>query len=148
MIARTSRLVAAGCFALVALVAGPAGATVTPLKRSVENVLQAPLDAVLTPVVAAKTAYTNIGNEDHTAFGDVTLGFVTWTGLVVFDWFASGFRFMSGAFEFPIGLSALAATPFTDKDPPPLMDLSQTPALVDHPTEYFDVKFGVYHVGR
>ena len=147
MIARASGLVVAG-LVLVSLCAGPVRAGVMPLKGSIQNLLQGPLDIALTPVVAARTTYQNLGAEEHTMVGNVGLGFLTYTGFLVFDSMAAAFRTWAGALEFPLALGALAATPFTDWEPPVTFSVQDKPALVDYPTKVFDVKFGVSHLGR
>ena len=147
MIGRASTLVAAGVIAVASLHAAPVRGGAMPLKRSVENMLQGPLDVALTPVVAATTTYRNLGAEEHTAVGKVGLGLLTYTGFLFYDSLAACFRTWAGALEFPVAIGALAATPFTEWSPPEIFSLEGTPALVDYPTKAFDVKFGVYHVG-
>jgi hypothetical protein len=147
MMARASRLVAAALVTVVSLHVAPVRAGVEPLKRSVENITQGPLDFALTPFVAGQTAYRNIRADQPTAGGRIVLGFFTYVGLLMVDAAAAGFRTWTGFLEFPVGLGALAATPFTDKDLPAFFDVKQSRALVDHPTKVFDVKFGVYHAG-
>ena len=126
---------------------GSAQATVAPLKRSVENFTQGPLDAVLSPFTTGQTTYRSIEAEGGSTAGKISLGTITYLGLLVMNTTASLFRTWTGLMEFPVGLGALAATPFTDKDPPPFFDMKATPALVDHPSDVFDVKFGAYHIG-
>src|SRR5262245_8766161 len=133
---------------VVAICVGPARATVQPLKRSVENFTQGPLDAVLAPFTVGQTTYRNMEAEGGSTAGKVSLGTITYLGLLIMNTTASCFRTWTGLLEFPVGLGALAASAFTDKDPPPFYAVKSMPALVDHPSEVFDVKFGVYHVGR
>lgn len=127
---------------------GPARAGVAPLKRSIENVTQGPLDAVLAPFTVGQTTYRNLSADNGSTGGKVFLAPVTYFALLIANSVASCFRTWTGALEFPVALGALAAMPFTDKDPPPFFDVKSSDALVEHPSEAFDVKFGVYHIGR
>ena len=47
-------------------IASPAAASPETLRRSVGNILFAPLDLVLSPVVATRTAYINLTDIDDT----------------------------------------------------------------------------------
>ena len=147
MRARVGWLVAAGLIAVASLRAADAHASAESLKRSFENMTQGPLDLVFTPVVAGQTAYENLEAEGHTTGGIVRFAPVTYGGLLIMDWAAGFFRTLSGFAELPVGLGALAASPFTDWEPPPFFDVSKPSALVDHPTSWYHVKFGVHHVG-
>lgn len=147
MRARVGWLVAAGVIAVVALRAADAGASVESIKRSFENMTQGPLDLVLTPVVAGQTAYQNLEAEGATTGQMIRLGPIAFGGLLIMDWAGGFFRTLSGFAELPVGLGALAASPFTDWEPPPFFDADKPPALVDHPTPVYHIKFGVAHVG-
>lgn len=147
MIARISRLVAAGVVA-VSLETGAVHAGVEPLKRSLENATQGPLDVVLSPIVAGLTTYRNLSQEDVGVVQGIGLGTMTYVGLTIVDVNASFFRMLSGLLELPLAAGLAAASPFTDWQPPVLFDVEKPSALVDHPTRAFHVKFGVFHVGE
>jgi hypothetical protein len=140
-------LVAAGVIGVLSLRAADAGASVESLKRSFENMTQGPLDLLLTPVVAGQTAYQNLKGEGATTGEMIRIGPVAYGGLLIMDWAAGFFRTLSGFAELPFGLGALAASPFTDWQPPAFFDADKPPALVDHPTSVYHIKFGVAHVG-
>ena len=148
MIARAGQLgVTVLLFVVISLQGREARAGVGPLKHALENATQGPLDGVLTPVVAGLTTYRNVSEEGTSAAGAVGAGFIVYTGLLLFDGSASYFRTLAGLLEIPLGVGALAATPFTDWQPEVFFDDDRPTALVDHPTSWFHVKFGIYHVG-
>ena len=106
-------LVVALILALVWSPVGAAAANTASLKRSVENATQGPLDGLLTPITATGTAFRNVGAEEHSLGGVITLGLITTVGLFLFNGASSLFRTFAGAVEFPVALGSLAASPFT-----------------------------------
>jgi hypothetical protein len=125
---------------MVALPAGSASAGTETLKRSVSNITQAPLDLVLSPVVAGKTIYTNLTNiEDSRAVRIVypPIGIVWLTSVQAG---AAVLRGISGLFELLPGVVLL---PF-EREMTPLYDPAERGnALVDRDTPPFHIKFGV-----
>ncbi len=142
-----ARLVAAGLLTIVALRPAVVHAGFGPLKRAIENTTQGPLDGLLAPVVGTQTGFRNVAAEGHSLAGTIVLGSIAGFGLAMFDGSAAFFRTLAGLVELPIGIGALAATPFTDWQPAPFFDVEKQTALVNHPTSWFNVKFGVYHLG-
>jgi len=143
----TGRLVAAGLMTIISLRPAVAHAGFEPLKRALENTTQGPLDVLLSPVVGIQTGFRNVAAEGHSTAGTIALGSIAAFGLTMFDGAASFFRTLSGIVELPLGVGLLAATPFTDWQPPAFFDVEKPSALVNYPTPWFNVKFGVYHVG-
>src|SRR5262249_39230325 len=133
---------------VVSICVGPARATVQPLKRSVENFTQGPLDAVLAPFTTGQTTYRNMEADGGSTSGKVTLGAITYMGLAIRTRGAPFCGTGAGPMGSGGGGGPPAASASTDRAPPPFYDVKSTPALVDHPSDVFDVKFGVYHVGR
>ncbi|MGH0034990.1 MAG: hypothetical protein ACQGVK_08170 [Myxococcota bacterium] len=126
---------------LVALAAPrPAEASPETLSRSVGNMVQAPLDLALSPLVAWATLNNNIQDIDDTTAVRVAYylpGYVWLLGLQVG---ASAIRGLTGAIEFLPGLFLL---PF-DADLDPLYDpVERGEALVEWENPVMDIKFGI-----
>jgi len=143
----SGRLIAAGLLTIISLRPAVVHAGVEPLKRAVENVTQGPLDGLLAPVVGTLTGFRNVSAEGHSVAGTIALGSIASLGLSIFDGSAAFFRTLAGLVELPVGVGALAASPFTNWEPAPFFDVEKSPALVQHPSPWFNVKFGVYHLG-
>lgn len=128
--------------ALLASIAvpGTARAGGETIKRSFENMLQAPFDLALSPVVAGKSLYTNLRDQsDSTAvrWAYPVPGYFWLTGVQMG---ASVLRGISGVLTFPIGVALL---PF-DYELPVLFDpADRGAALVDKDTPPFHFKFGI-----
>ena len=137
----------AGAILALGLVAGgpsTAHATGETLKRATSNLLMAPLDIALSPVVAGKTIVTNMREIEDTTPVRVTYavpGYIFLTGVQAG---AGVIRAITGALEFIPGLGLL----FFDTDLDPLYDpVERGSALVDHDTRFLNVKFGVDYTG-
>jgi hypothetical protein len=128
---------AAGCLSLAA---APAGASPQTIKRSIQNLTQAPLDVAAAPVVSAVTIYRNI-----TTIGDTTAvrifypipGFA-WNTMVNAG--AGVLRGVTGIMEFVPGLILI---PF-EADIDPLFDPAEDNAgLLQWENGIYDVNVGV-----
>ena len=123
--------------------ASPASASPETLKRSASNILFAPLDIALAPVVAGQIIYTNLREIDDSRWVRIVYpvpGYV-WTLGVEFG--ASVLREVTGLIELLPGLALL----FFDADLDPLYDpVERGDALVDLETKLLNVKFGVNYV--
>ena len=137
--ARCFGLLAAGVVILAGL-AGPASASPETLKRSLSNMLMGPLDIAFTPVVAARSVYTNLQNVDDTMgvrIAYVLPGYIWNMGVQVG---AGGVRVLAGAIEFLPGLGLF----FFDADLDPLFSpVDHSAALVDFDTPPLNIKFGI-----
>ncbi len=126
--------------AFAAMVASPMAATPDTLKRSIENLSQAPLDLALSPIVAGQTVVRNLQDiEDSPGVRIVypVPGYV-WTVFVQAG--AAVLRGITGAIEFLPGLALF----FTDAELDPIFDpVADQDALVDYETDFYWVKFGV-----
>lgn len=148
---------AAVAAALLALSPAPAAASPETLQRSIGNLLQAPLDILLAPVVAGRTLYQNLRDIDDTPAVRVVYalpGYAWLTGLHVG---AGALRGIAGALELIPGIILLPLE--TDLDP--LYDPAETGgALVelDNPLAEIDslyyvplitwnIKFGIRYTG-
>jgi hypothetical protein len=137
---------AAGALALAMLVVAPspAHATGETLKRATSNILMAPFDIALSPIVAAKTIVTNMREIDDTVPVRVAYalpGYVFLTGVQAG---AGTIRAISGVLEFLPGLGLL----FFDNDLDPLYDpVERGDALVDYDTRFLNLKFGIDYTG-
>ena len=126
--------------ALLALLPGAAGAGTETLKRSVGNMVQAPLDLVLSPVVAGRSIYRNIQDIDDTTAVRIAYplpGFV-WNTMVQAG--ASLIRGITGVLEFVPGLILL---PFESEMDPLFDPVERNDALVDYETPVLWIKFGI-----
>jgi hypothetical protein len=128
---------------LAGAVAGPASASPQTLRRSVGNILFAPLDLVLAPVVAFRSAYRNIRDVDDTPGVRVVWlvpGVIWSTGV---QGGAALLREFAGLIEFVPGLGLV----FFETDMDPMFDPSERgEALVDIETDPLWVKFGVSYI--
>jgi hypothetical protein len=128
---------AAGCLALSA---APAGASPQTLKRSVQNLTQAPLDIAAAPVTSAVSIYRNM-----MSIGDTTavrifypIPGVAWNTMVNVG--SGVLRGVTGIMEFVPGLILL---PF-DADIDPLFDPAEdNEGLVNWENGIYDVNFAV-----
>lgn len=129
---------------VIALTAGHAQvamATGQSLKRSVGNITQAPLDVALVPVAAALTSVRNSSKCKKLRWKPVCVAVGTgWHTLLGLGGAAG--RGAGGVIELPLGLAFL----FSSKDGPAVFDPSGVAALVDVPTDVYDIKFGMIHV--
>ncbi len=136
---RTVGLAAALCVAAL-LLASPASATPETLKRSVGNIIQAPLDMVLSPVVASRTVYQNLRDIDDSLGVRVVyvVPGVAWnTGVQAM---AAVIRMITGLLEFVPGLGLF----FFEADLDPMFaPIERGNALIDEDTAFIHWKFGV-----
>ena len=136
------RLLAAASLtaALLALAVAPAGASPKTLKRSIENMTQAPLDVAAAPVVAGWTIYKNmreIGDSTAVRIVYPVPGFA-WNTMVNIG--AGVLRGVTGVIEFVPGIVLL---PF-EADLDPLFDPSiDQQGLVSWQNGIYDVNFAV-----
>jgi hypothetical protein len=125
---------------LLALPVAPADASPKTLKRSIENMTQAPLDVAAAPVVAGWTIYKNmreIGDSTAVRIVYPVPGF-GWNTMVNIG--AGVLRGVTGVMEFVPGIVLL---PF-DADLDPLFDPSiDNQGLVSWQNGIYDVNFAV-----
>ncbi|MFQ5418514.1 MAG: hypothetical protein ACE5FL_15920 [Myxococcota bacterium] len=141
MKARIRRSTAALLAAGVALAAaGPAAASPETLRRAVGNMLFAPVDLALSPIVAGHTIYRNLNDIDDSLGVRLAYpipGFAWNVGLQVG---AAAIREIAGVLEFLPGLILL---PFEADMTPLFAPAEKADALVDVPTPPIDIKFGI-----
>jgi hypothetical protein len=124
------------------LLAAPAQASPETLKRALGNILFAPLDVVLSPVVAAKTVYDGVRYIDDSL--GVRLAYpvpgVIWnTGIVAG---IGVIREMTGLLELIPGLLLF----FSEDDLDPLLDPAESAdALVEIENDLLPIRFGVLY---
>ncbi len=130
----------AGLLAGALLLASPASATPETLKRSVGNIIQAPIDMALSPVVATRTVYQNLRDIDDTVgvrIAYVVPGIAWNTGVQAM---AAVIREITGLLELVPGLGLF----FLDADLDPLYaPIERGNALVDVDTTFIHWKFGI-----
>lgn len=129
-------LLAAGAL----LLASPASATYETLKRSLGNIIFAPVDMVLSPVVASQSIYRNLRDIDDSLGVRITyvpVGFVWNTGVQAMS---SVVREISGLIEFLPGLMVLPLEADLD---PIFAPVERSAALFEIYTPPLRLKFGV-----
>jgi hypothetical protein len=129
-----------GIVLMLLLAAPPASATPDTLKRSMGNILFAPFDLVLSPVVAGRIVYTNMRDIDDSQWVRIVYplpGYVWTTGLQIG---ASVLREITGLIELLPGLGLV----FFEADLDPLYaPVERGEALVDVETPVLNIKFGM-----
>jgi len=103
---------------LVALLAGPAAATTSVIKRSFENMPQGVVDAVLSPVTAGTSVYNNLTTIEDTMPVRVAYAVPGYAWNVMCNFGGGIIRSLTGVLELPVGVVLL----FTDADLEPLFD--------------------------
>ncbi len=133
----------AAAVVLALWVASPAGASPETLKRSVSNLLMAPLDMICSPYVGMRSVFVNLREIDDTT-GVRVAYFLPGLGWNVGQQtFAGAFRLLAGALEFVPGLFLL---PF-EADITPIFALSERQdAIVDIELPVLYLKFGINYV--
>lgn len=130
----------AGLVLLLVGLAGPASASPETLKRSVGNLLFAPLDIAFTPIVSARDVVNNLQNVDDTMGVRVAYalpGYVWNMGVQVGS---STIRMIAGTLELLPGIGLF----FFEADLDPLFSpVERAPALVDYDTPPIHFKFGI-----
>ena len=131
----------AACGLLAALLhPGPAQAGPDTLKRAVGNILFAPIDLVLSPIVGANTLYNNLRNVDDSIgvrVAYVPMGFA-WNGGV--QAFGAITREITGLIELLPGIGLA----FFDADMDPLFAPPERGnALMSVESDIFPIKIGV-----
>jgi len=126
--------------ALALAIAAPVQASPETLKRSVGNIIFAPLDIALAPIVAARIIYTNMRDIDDSQWVRIVYplpGYVWTTGVQI----GGGIlREVTGLIELIPGLGLV----FFEADIDPLYaPVERGEALVDVETPPLNVKFGV-----
>jgi hypothetical protein len=138
--AHSRRLGAALAVAALLLAASPASATYETLKRSLGNIFMAPIDMVLSPVVASHTIYNNLRDIDDSLGVRVVyvpMGVCWNTGVQAMS---AVVREITGLIEFVPGLMVL----FLDADLDPIYaPVERGNALLDVETPVIRLKTGV-----
>lgn len=133
----------AAALILTLWVASPAAASPETLKRSVSNLLMAPLDILFGPYVGMRSVFVNVREIDDTT-GVRVAYFLPGLGWNVGQQtFAGAFRLLSGALEFIPGLFLL---PF-EADIRPIYALAERQdGIVDIEFPFLYLKFGINYV--
>jgi hypothetical protein len=119
----------------------PAHAGYETLKRALGNLLFAPLDLALSPVVAGKTVYTHLRDVDDTRAVQIAYAVPGYFWVTGVQAAAAGIRAATGCIELLPGIGLLA---FPGTEMSPLFDpVEKSDALVDFPNPAVNVKFGV-----
>lgn len=125
---------------MVTLAAPPASASPETLKRSMGNILFAPFDVALAPIVAGRIIYTNLRDIEDSRWVRIVYplpGYV-WTMGIQFG--GGILREVTGLIELLPGLGLV----FLEADLDPLYDpVERGEALVDVQTPPLNIKFGV-----
>jgi len=128
---------------LALAVAPPASASPETLKRATSNILFAPLDVVLSPVVAGQIIYTNLREIDDSRWVRIAYPVPGYVWILGVELGASVLREVTGLIELLPGIGLL----FFDADLDPLYHpVERGTALVDEQTKLLNVKFGVDYI--
>ncbi len=130
--------------AMLAIVAStPASATPETLKRSMGNVLFAPLDIAASPVTAGKALYTNLREIDDARWKRIVFPIPGYLWILGVQIGGGAIREIAGLLELAPGLGLW----FFDADLDPLFDpVERNDAWVDLETPPLKIKFGVNYV--
>ncbi len=148
MVAVSSRALFSPMLALVAatltlLASTPASATPETLKRSVGDILFAPLDIAASPVTAGKALYTNLREIDDARWKRIVFPIPGYLWILGVQIGGGAIREITGLLELLPGLGLL----FFDADLDPLFGPAErNDALVDLETPPLNIKFGVNYV--
>ena len=128
---------------LVLFASTPASATPQTLKRSLGNILFAPLDIAASPVTAGTALYSNLREIDDARWVRIVFPLPGYVWLLGVQIGGGAIREITGLLELLPGLGLL----FFDADLDPLYDLAErNDALVDLETPPLKIKFGVNYV--
>jgi hypothetical protein len=128
---------------LVLFAATPASATPETLKRSVGNILFAPLDIAASPITAGKALYNNLREIDDSRWVRIVFPVPGYGWLLGVQIGGGAIREIAGLLELLPGLGLL----FFDADLDPLYDPAErNDALVEVQTPPLKIKFGVNYV--
>ena len=128
---------AAGCLSLAA---APAGASPQTIKRSIQNLTQAPLDIAAAPIVSAVTIFRNIRSIGDTTAVRIAYPLPGFAWNTMVNAGAGVLRGVTGIMEFVPGLILI---PF-EADIDPLFDPAEDNAgLLQWENGIYDVNVGV-----
>jgi hypothetical protein len=137
---RARGAVVAAALMLALGAASPAQAGPDVLKRSLGNIIFAPVDLVLSPFIAANTLYTNLRNVDDSLgvrVAYVPMGFAWNTGV---QGMGAVVREITGLIELVPGIGLF----FLDADMDPLLaPVERGNALMSVDSEFFPVRIGI-----
>ncbi len=121
----------------------PASATPETLKRSVGDILFAPLDIATSPVTAGKALYTNLREIDDARWKRIVFPIPGYLWILGVQIGGGAIREIAGLLELVPGLGLL----FFDADLDPLFGPAErNDALLDLETPPLKIKFGVNYV--
>ena len=121
----------------------PASATPETLKRSVGDILFAPLDIATSPVTAGKALYTNLREIDDARWKRIVFPIPGYLWILGVQIGGGAIREIAGLLELVPGLGLL----FFDADLNPLFGpVERSDALVDLKTPPLNIKFGVNYI--
>ena len=140
---RAASMLALATSTLALFASTPAAATPETLKRSVGNILFAPLDIAASPVTAGRALYTNLREVDDAQWKRIVFPIPGYAWILGVQIGGGAIREIAGLLELVPGLGLL----FFDADLDPLYDLvERNDALVDLETPPLNIKFGVNYV--
>ena len=148
MIAVSSRalfspMLALAAAALALLASTPASATPETLKRSVGDILFAPLDIAASPITAGKALYNNLREIDDSRWVRIVFPIPGYGWILGIQIGGGAIREIAGLLELLPGLGLL----FFDADLDPLYDPAErNDALVEVQTPPLKIKFGVNYI--
>jgi hypothetical protein len=151
-IALTAALLSSSTLAVAADTAAGAGTTgtedmaerATTLKRATGNVVQGPMDFLLTPQTVVRSVMYTAETRDYAPWQTAMYAPVAATWIGGLNLVASGYRIFAGLLEVPVGVVLLGSKSFTNWEPEPFFEPGANPAIFDEG----DWKFGVQYIGE
>jgi len=123
-----------------------ADAQVSMMRRGAENIVMAPVDLVLAPVVVVNMLKKGVGEAE---MEPVLAGATYGAGAVflsIFQLGVVGFRLAAGVIELPGGLLLWPVNGATGFETPALFDIQNVDAIIRRETPNFDFVGGGYYL--
>lgn len=141
-----ARRILLGLLTLVCVLGLPwarqAGAQAASVKRSFENITQAPLDLLVAPVTAYQTLDINTEDAVQSKGARVTTRIVGYPFVLWLYGILAGFREAAGIAELPVGLVLWPINAFHKVELTPFFDPSEAHAMLERPGPAYSVTIG------
>jgi len=117
----------------------------TTLKRAGGNVVQGPMDMILTPQTVVRSVAYTAETREYTPLQTAFYAPLAATWIGGYNLVASGYRLFAGLLEVPVGVMLLGTKSFTNWEPEPFFDTGNNPAIYDDGGAW---RFGVQYIGE
>jgi hypothetical protein len=116
----------------------------TTLKRAGGNVVQGPMDFILTPQTVVRSVRYTAETREYEWWQTAAYAPLAATWIGGLNLVSSGYRIFAGLLEVPVGVMLLGTKSFTNWEPEPFFEPGNNPAIFDEG----DWKFGVQYIGE